>query len=62
VVSEREKRTNSGELAGTDTKDKQVLQDRRDAMRKIGRFSAYTAPALLALLTGEAYAQGDTFK
>jgi hypothetical protein len=38
--------------------DSQVDDARREAIGKIGKFAAYTAPALLAMLTGEARAQG----
>lgn len=31
--------------------DKDTQEGRRDALKKIGAFSAYTAPALLAVLT-----------
>lgn len=37
-----------------------VDEARREALVKIARFSAYTAPALLVMLTGAAYAQGDS--
>jgi hypothetical protein len=33
-----------------------------ELLRRVARFGAYTAPALLALLTGEAHAQGDSSK
>lgn len=33
---------------------------RREAILKIGRFGAYTAPALLIMMTGNAYAQADS--
>jgi hypothetical protein len=32
-------------------------KERREALRRLGRFGAYTAPALLAMLTSEAAAQ-----
>jgi hypothetical protein len=35
-------------------------EERREALRKLGKYAAYTAPAMLAMLTGEAYAQGDS--
>jgi hypothetical protein len=38
--------------------DVQVDSARREAIGKIGKFAAYTAPAMLAMLTGEARAQG----
>ncbi|MDO9562501.1 MAG: hypothetical protein Q7J60_12840 [Bradyrhizobium sp.] len=38
--------------------DLQVDSARREAIGKIGKFAAYTAPAMLAVLTGEARAQG----
>lgn len=31
-------------------------QGRREALRKIGRYSAYAAPAMVAMLTGRAIA------
>jgi len=41
-------------------RDESVDQSRRDALQMIGRFGAYTAPGMLALMTGQAYAQGST--
>ncbi len=38
--------------------DSQVDSTRREAIGRIGKFAAYTAPAMLAMLTGEAKAQG----
>lgn len=38
--------------------DLQVDIARREAIGKIGKFAAYTAPAMLAVLVGEARAQG----
>ena len=40
------------------TNDPQTDSTRREAIGKIGKFAAYTAPAMLAMLTGEAKAQG----
>ena len=37
----------------------QVDEERREALRQMARFGAYTAPALLAMLSGEAHAQGS---
>ncbi|MDP3690333.1 hypothetical protein [Bradyrhizobium sp.] len=42
----------------TASTDLQVDSARREAIGKIGKFAAYTAPAMLAVLTGEARAQG----
>jgi hypothetical protein len=42
---------------GTDAKKDETERRRRRALGQIGRFGMYTAPALLALLTGEAHAQ-----
>ena len=33
---------------------------RREAIERIGKFAAYTAPAMLAMLTGEVRAQGTS--
>jgi hypothetical protein len=33
---------------------------RREAILQMGRFAAYTAPGLLVMLTGTAYAQADS--
>jgi hypothetical protein len=38
--------------------DSEVDSTRRAAIGRIGKFAAYTAPAMLAMLTGEARAQG----
>jgi hypothetical protein len=38
--------------------DLEVDSARREAIGRIGKFAAYTAPAMLAMLTGEARAQG----
>mgnify|MGYP003382074669 CR=1 FL=1 len=40
------------------TPDARVDSARREAIGKIGKFAAYTAPVMLAVLTGEARAQG----
>jgi hypothetical protein len=37
----------------------EVDENRREALRTIARFGAYTAPGMLAIMTGEAYAQGS---
>ena len=37
--------------------DESIDPSRREAIRQIGRFAAYTAPGLLVMLTGTAYAQ-----
>jgi|GEM_PF-3585455 len=39
--------------------DDPVDQSRRDALKVIGRFGAYTAPGMIAMMTGQAYAQGS---
>jgi hypothetical protein len=36
----------------------EVDNARREAIGRIGKFAAYTAPAMLAMLTGEVRAQG----
>ena len=38
--------------------DPSVDTARREAIGRIGKFAAYTAPAMLAMLAGEARAQG----
>jgi hypothetical protein len=38
--------------------DSEVDGARREAIGRIGKFAAYTAPAMLAMLTGEVRAQG----
>jgi hypothetical protein len=38
--------------------DSQVDSARREAIGRIGKFAAYTAPVMLVMLTGEARAQG----
>lgn len=38
--------------------DPQVDSARREAIGRIGKFTAYTAPAMLAMLASEARAQG----
>jgi hypothetical protein len=38
--------------------DLEVDSARREAIGRIGKFAAYTAPAMLAMLTGEAKAAG----
>jgi hypothetical protein len=43
------------DAAATDSK---VDGARREAIERIGKFAAYTAPAMLAMLTGEVRAQG----
>jgi hypothetical protein len=45
---------------GTDGAQENANWNRREALLKIGQFGIYTSPALLAMLTGEAYAQGDS--
>ena len=37
-------------------------ESRRQAIARLGKYAVYTAPALLAMLTGEARAQGDSTK
>ena len=41
------------------SKDSIIDEARRDAIRRVGKYAAYTAPALLAMLTGKAYAQSS---
>lgn len=36
-------------------------ETRRGALQMIGLFGAYTAPGMIALMTGQAYAQGSRF-
>ena len=43
---------------GPPLNDLQVDTARREAIGRIGKFAAYTAPAMLAMLTSEARAQG----
>ena len=38
--------------------DLEVDGARREAIARMGKFAAYTAPAMLAMLTGEVRAQG----
>ena len=45
----------SNEIEGTE--DENLDLSRREAISRIGKFAIYTSPALLAMLTGEAYAQ-----
>ena len=54
--SELESNPRDGSEAGL----KNAAQKRQDTMLKLGRFAAYTAPALLARLSGTAFAQGDS--
>ena len=42
-------------------RDESVDQSRREALRVIGRFGAYTAPGMIVMMTGQAYAQGSRF-
>ncbi|MDP1866508.1 MAG: hypothetical protein Q8L13_09235 [Bradyrhizobium sp.] len=51
-----EPKTNSQDDAKA--RDSQVDSARREAIGRIGKFAAYTAPAMLAMLAGEARAQG----
>ena len=44
----------------TGERDESVDPSRREVILQIGRFGAYTSPALLAMLTGTAYAQADS--
>ena len=44
----------------TEKHDESMDPSRREAIRQIGRFGAYTAPGLLVMLTGTAYAQSDS--
>jgi hypothetical protein len=53
-VRERQSAQASGSEAAGD-----VDESRREALRTIARFGAYTAPGMLAIMTGEAYAQGS---
>jgi hypothetical protein len=48
----------SNEIEGTE--DENLDLSRREAISRIGKFAIYTSPALLAMLTGEAYAQAFT--
>jgi hypothetical protein len=42
----------SGDPAQPEARTNEAEAGRREALRKIGRFGAYTAPALLTLLAG----------
>jgi hypothetical protein len=44
----------------TEGHDESMDPSRREAILRIGRFAAYTAPGLLVMLTGTAYAQADS--
>jgi hypothetical protein len=50
-----QKTDRENDLAATDS---ELDGARREAIQRIGKFAAYTAPAMLAMLTGEARAQG----
>jgi hypothetical protein len=44
----------------SDRKSEEVDEERRDALRRLSRYGAYTAPALLVMLTSQkAPAQSD---
>ena len=44
----------------TEGHEESMDPSRREVIRQIGRFGAYTAPGLLVMLTGTAYAQADS--
>jgi hypothetical protein len=44
----------------TEGHEESIDPSRREVIRQIGRFGAYTAPGLLVMLTGTAYAQSDS--
>jgi len=45
------KKTQPTKIEKPADKEQEPVQDRRDAMKKMGKYTAYTAPAVIALLT-----------
>jgi hypothetical protein len=58
MTSEESKDGSQNLPAGTEVTDSQVDGARREAIGRMGKFAAYTAPAMLAMLSGEVRAQG----